>query len=437
MPATPRDRMMCKFVLRASMGEKDPASVILLDRFYRWDVARGCIVARHPTTCAIAQTWDVLTVWTDQVIDALDCVLANEPRWEPHSVLRLEVAPSAPLPTGVPPIHIDDPNAPFVGMPGSIGLWHQPNGLTASALACFFSDSIVVSASGLLWFGEKVITARELMPQYWRALLSDKSDQSRPRAEFALPIRTIEETCISAIGWGQRVYGHVITEMLPRLVLALEAAKHLDPAPLVLLRSDAPPWVIDICTYIIGDQGRIVFFDGARERVLLRRGIFPSYSCLHPTMMGLIDSYFPSWQNKPGKGLRFLLRREVTTPRFCVNEDRLAAIAETEFGASVFIPEALPWIEQVQLFRTTRTIVGLYGSGLHTALFSGASPLLGIVGAVNNIQSVIARLRRHPLAYQLAGFTPVGRYEVPEDGFRALMRAISSYYLRLSPGELH
>jgi len=61
---------------------------------------------------------------------------------------------------------------------------------------------------------------------------------------------------------------------------------------------------------------------------------------------------------------------------------------------------------------------------LHTALFSGPGLKLGVVGALNGAQSDIANLRNHRIAYQLAGFTPVGEYSVPEDGFRSMLTAL-------------
>ena len=101
-------------------------------------------------------------------------------------------------------------------------------------------------------------------------------------------------------------------------------------------------------------------------------------------------------------------------------------IAEHEFGARVVVPEELPWPDQVSLFQHAEAIVGLYGSALHTALFSGQGLKLGVVGALNGVQSHIANLRNQRIAYQLTGFTPKGEYLVPEDGFRSMLAALTT-----------
>jgi len=296
------------------------------------------------------------------------------------------------------------------------------------AISCYFTSDIAVSGNGLLWRDQKVITAPDLMPRYWYYLLSGMPDQSAPETDALLPIRVIKEPCICALGWGSRVYGHILIEMIPRLLLAIRAMADRSDFT-VLLRSDTPPWAIDVAIRQLDiDTSRIRFFDANKERVLLSRGIIPSFlGYFHPAVQLLIDSKFagtevPCHQRS---GLIYLARTSVTgVSRRATNEATLMKIAENEFGARVVVPEELPWPEQVNLFQHAEAIVGLYGSALHTALFSGPGLKLGIVGALNTGQSQIANLRNHRIAYQLVGFTPSGDYLVPEDGFRSMLTAL-------------
>src|SRR5262249_11437211 len=110
-------------------------------------------------------------------------------------------------------------------------------------LGCYISSEYTVCGSGLLIREDNsVVTNRELMPDYWhKGVLPRQARyidfQSR------LPTRLVEEPCISVLGWGHEQYGHVITEALPRLMLALRLAKEHDVFPKLLLLNSTPPWL--------------------------------------------------------------------------------------------------------------------------------------------------------------------------------------------------
>lgn len=363
--------------------------------------------------------------WSGETIERLRSVPTISPRWQTGEIFRAEIFPAARRATPKPLLYVD--GAP-VG--SKVVALHDTTLVApvAEAVCCYFSSDIVVSGHGLLWLDQKVITAPDLMPHYWRRRLSGMSGVSRPETDALLPIRVIDEPCICAIGWGGQVYGHILIEMIPRLLLAIRTMAN-QPDFTVLLRSDTPPWVIDLAIRQLDIEiSRIRFFNAEQERVLLSRGIFPALLHFHPALAPLIDSRFAFTENLccQRSGLFYLPRKRVTASRRATNEAALMKIAEDEFGARIVVPEELPWPDQVSLFQCAEAIVGLHGSALHTALFSGPGLKLGVVGTPGLAQSHIANLRNQRIAYQLAGFMPVGDYLVPEDGFRSMLAALTS-----------
>jgi capsular polysaccharide biosynthesis protein len=87
-------------------------------------------------------------------------------------------------------------------------------------------------------------------------------------------------------------------------------------------------------------------------------------------------------------------------------------------------PEELSWRRQLALFRQARTLVGPFGSGLHTALVTPTGAKLGIVGLLNTTQSEIGALCGHRMAYLTEGFQAEGEFEVPVAAFAAFLDAV-------------
>lgn len=332
--------------------------------------------------------------------------------------------PESNLPNSRHPFHADDSHD------HRIVQWHKAHPSKFS-IGCFFSGDIIISGMGSLWRDEKLITEPMLMPLYWRNRIFENSF-SNPEAEVNLPIREIEETCICAIGWGFEIYGHFLIEMLPRILTAIKLLKQEGIAPKVLIRSDSPKWMKSIIGKYLLTESSIITFDPKAERIKLKNGVYPTYPYyahgFHPEVKGLIESIEGLPGHAPVKtGDYFVSRASMPfskTRRTCTNEVLLEDIAKNEFGMSVITPESMTWAEQVNVFRSAKSVVGLSGSALHTSIFSNEDFLIGVVGLVNPVQTHIAALRQHRMAYQVAGFNINPKYEVPADQFRKMLERI-------------
>ncbi|WP_207869493.1 glycosyltransferase family 61 protein [Pseudomonas sp. 51_B] len=324
------------------------------------------------------------------------------------------------------PFHADDSSDPRIVQ------WHKAHP-EKFPIACFYSGDIIVSGMGSLWRDNKLIIEPMLMPAYWRSRIYENS-LSNPVEESTLPVREIEDPCICAIGWGFEIYGHFLIEMLPRLLAAINLLKQEGVTPKVLLRSDSPKWMRNIIeSYLLG-EGSTISFDPRKERIRLKNGAYPTYPYyahgFHPEVKGLIESIDGLPNHEAVKtGNYFVSRASMPfskTRRTCNNEEYLVEIAKSEFGFSIITPESMTWAEQVKIFRSGKSVVGLSGSALHTSLFSNEDILIGVVGLVNPVQTHIAALRQHRMAYQITGFNIAHHYEVPVDPFRKMLEKVAN-----------
>lgn len=294
--------------------------------------------------------------------------------------------------------------------------------------SCILSNAIEVSGIGNLWLDGRLADLDTHMTSYWRAAIASKKVDTEQ--ESKLPTREIDEICICALGWGNNVYGHVLIDLLPRILLSdLWAAERGLGASKILLPDSSPNWLIPLLGHFGISPNRVIKFSPAKEKVRLTRGVFPSYmyrsNGFHPITADLIDKNWSVPLEKTTRdGIVYLSRLGIKREgaRYCENEAELIEIARAEFGCTVLQPETLTLREQVEIFNNAFGVVGLYGSGLHTALLTDADLRVGVIGMINLAQSHIASLRRQPISYFNEGIHVTGSFEVDADLFRWFMR---------------
>lgn len=289
-----------------------------------------------------------------------------------------------------------------------IGFHSAGQQVEVPGVSCYPISDIVVSGSGLLWIDGRIVTQDDLMPRYWQGLI-DHPPYSNPSFDSDLPIRDVEETCISALGWGNFVYGHFVIEALPRLLVGKRYCEGNGLSFKVLVRADSPGWLLtNIQTALNLDPGDLVRFDPKVERVRLRNGVIPSYSYLggafHPVTNMLVEGLS---RRSRGGGVVYISRSRLGASeryaRECLNESDIERAMEGEFGATIVHPQSLTWAEQIATFSEAAVLVGLYGSALHTSLFCGSEQGVASIGYLNPVQSHIAGLRSQSMGYQIAG----------------------------------
>jgi capsular polysaccharide biosynthesis protein len=260
---------------------------------------------------------------------------------------------------------------------------------------------------------------------------------------YAPPTRIVEEPCIVFTGHGSNVFGHFLLEALLKLAVAQRALQptqaQATPHELhakLLVDDKAADWAYRILYdhFKIKPEDVIVYKRDS-DVVLLKRAILPTIPStnegFHPFVNQLIQQIEPVGVRHSPIGIdrlfitRSLLGQTSSINRSCTNELTLCHIAAVEFGFTPIAPETMPFDAQIRLFANAKAVSGLYGSGLHTAIFSPPDTRIGSIGYLNLVQSTIGALRGHYNAYIRQSFDgPDGKFEVDEGAFRVLMKSL-------------
>ena len=355
------------------------------------------------------------------------------PSWD-HDLGRLELAPAA----------MSLPARPLV--PGTEAFapeWlvaHHARGARSPrpGLACYFIRDATVSGNGQVWLGERLVTARDLLPRYMQGLmgLGGTLNQNMLKAHH-LPERIIDPPTAVLLGHGIHVYGHFLIEMLFRFMQVETALGRRAAGMRYLLDRAAPPWLLRILTEDLRiPVEHLVFFDPRQERVLLRRAVVPTHvggeeHGFHPMAAELADRA-AARLNLPATTTPrrfFATRLDFSNPasgakRVCLNEPALIEIARREHGFEPLALQDLPWPQQVAAFRHAEIVVGAFGSALHTAQFSPRGTRMGVIGFGALVQSNISAMRQTDMAYLARDIDIHGAFMIDEQAFRRFLAAL-------------
>jgi len=307
---------------------------------------------------------------------------------------------------------------------------------TARPVRCYAIPDLRISGIGHVHVGGQMIVSTELIPGYWmHKLKNDWADV--PLTERQRPIRRIEGRTIAFSGWGPKVYGHLLIEALPRLLIAREFLGEDFATAQLLVPTTVARWFEPTVSMALGGRhGRFVHYDPASEQVELAEGVLPEYPLqrlgFHPGLNALIDQVREAVSGPVDPTLaprlfltRVLFSNPETGARRCLNELELAGIAAREFGFAVLAPETLPWPTQVKLMAGASVMVGAFGSGLHGSIFSGPGTRVATLGFHNLTQTMIADFRQQEIAYMTwEGDGPVGDFRIDEERFRRFLATV-------------
>ncbi|MGC9270182.1 glycosyltransferase family 61 protein [Acidiphilium sp.] len=273
-----------------------------------------------------------------------------------------------------------------------------------------------LNGPGLIWSAGRLLDDNAIMPVYVRPEI-DRPGSTLLSAATALPVRRERRPGLVFHGWGVRVYGHFLIEMLPKLLLARRFPALFATTAPVLDRQMAN-WMIDMLHRYCGiDPARAIWFDSATEQLDLDQAIvlplLTRVGGYHPLVAELIDDFVATTALPPDapRPRLFVARGDFTNPaapwRRLANEPDLAAIAAERFGFTVIQPETLDFAAQIGLFAQANIILGQAGSGMHNALFAPPGAITGMLRFPAPDQSAIAALRGQGIAYLTEGISEI------------------------------
>jgi capsular polysaccharide biosynthesis protein len=351
---------------------------------------------------------------------------APDPRFR-HRIARLEIAPSA-RPPALRPLCVEDERM----APEWLIRAHRASAPgRSSPVSCYFLTDVVISGSGFVNIDNALVVSEDIMPYHVRSLIACGGIDL---AAFEnLPLRVIDEPVIVYAGWGTTIYGHVLTELIPRLHIAEVRLRRRLGRPRILVQAPMPAWHLAILQQLFGlSADDFILFNVYAERIHLRRAIFPS-------LIGSQDGFLPYFSevvstirkriDTDGKQLvmpRLFISRAIFEDGWARNRRfenglEIAGIACREYGFTILAPETIPWPTQVRLFAQAEAVAGEFGSGLHSAIFSPAGTRVASIGLGNMVQSFIGALFGHDNAYIKTEGDLASQFSVDKDLFREFM----------------
>jgi capsular polysaccharide biosynthesis protein len=346
---------------------------------------------------------------------------------------RLRIAAAA-KPARVPPLAVTDPD-----LVDEAWVNLHRGGLDGPAFDLAFTGplALTLSAHGLIWQDEHLMTGPEILPGYVVEALRTAPAHylTAPRA---LPRRHESRPAYVFLGWGIQVFGHFLIEMLPKLLLAQAHSPSLHGAMPVLDRA-MPDWFLTILGTEFGiTEERAIWFDSRQEQLTLDQAILiPNLlrpGGYHPHTAPLFNAFTNRLTDhrdgETGRAKIFIARgtyrNPASVPRVLLNEPEIARIAEAEFGCTVLHPETLAFAEQVRRISNADLILGQAGSAMHLALVAPAQARIGVLRFMAPDQSFIAALRGQSIAYLTQGIaeTAPAQFIADPERFRRFVHAL-------------
>jgi capsular polysaccharide biosynthesis protein len=265
-------------------------------------------------------------------------------------------------------------------------------------------------------------------PKHVMDLVTELGPPSFPR-----PRRFLTGKVAMITGPGHTVYGHWLSDFLPKLFL-LHASGHDIRRMHYLLPSNTPRFGRAWMDLLGIPPENVILFDPVGEMIWVEelllpttfhngvrasRLLFDAARFLVACVADHSGELIPSVANRR----IFVSRSRSSQSRSLLNRERIEEIA-VEAGLEIVYPESLPLLQQVRLFGEASLILGEYGSALHGSLFSlpgtTVGALRGSLGHPGFIQSGFGQALQQPTGYvfgETDEHTSDGRFTVAEQDF--------------------
>lgn len=297
-------------------------------------------------------------------------------------------------------------------------------------IGCYLIKNASILVDGIVVYEDNIFEALQLNhpDNYVRDVYKSLTSGRR-----AWTKRRVPGSAVLLFGPGYPVYGHWLTDFLPRLFVLdrlgfnLGALRYVIPKPV-------PSFIREMLRLIGLRDGQIIECETQIESLQFDELILPTnlrrWNRLSPLFCGFVSfllqritglSQLPA---PPINGERiFLSRRGTDDSRLLENRDEIEATAAAE-GLTVVRPSDLPLLEQISMFREAKLIVGEYGSALHNSIFAEANCFVMALRTTTRIpgfiQSGICHVLKQEIGYVFGGTHDTGSqylFTVSRDSF--------------------
>jgi hypothetical protein len=299
----------------------------------------------------------------------------------------------------------------------------------------FTTGAITVSAGLILRAADQLI---EAPPLNWQVSMIEQALARHGLPDPTAPVRTPDGPCALIVTPGYPIFGHWLADILPRLGL-LEAAGHDLDSLTYIVAEDTPAFGLELLRLVGIGEERLIRLGAAgpiRPNTLLLptfvhngRQFTPLMAHAARVLRARIEARFGKLEAS-GTPASILVSRRGWGARRMQDRDAFEAAAQRH-GFTLVSPETLPMLDQLRLFAGAREIIGEYGSGLHSSLFSPPGTVVcalrGIQAHPAFLQSGIGDALDQPTGYLFGRSSddPTQRgFEVPPDDLAACLSTV-------------
>jgi hypothetical protein len=289
----------------------------------------------------------------------------------------------------------------------------------------------VLCKDGELYFS----TETNVHPLYVEQTVTQCGEPGLPRPRDVVP-----GPAVMVAGPGYPVYGHWLSDFLPRLYL-LHAIGYDIRRLRYLLPANTPRFGREWLELLGVPPDNVIAFDPTGTLTWVEELLLPTIlhngiraSALLSNAAKYLLSLINDRAGQPASGSQrrriFLSRARASQSRPLLNRARIEEIAAAA-GLEMVHPESLSLVEQVRMFGEASLLVGEYGSALHGSLFSAPGTtvcnLRGSLGHPGFIQSGFGQALRQPTGYvfgETDSESRDGRFTISEEAFSNCLVAL-------------
>jgi capsular polysaccharide biosynthesis protein len=243
-------------------------------------------------------------------------------------------------------------------------------------VGCYRVDGGLVTSDGVVLRGSQAFWSLALNhPEHLVQRIVAPGGMNR----LALPVRRRPGQGAVITGPGYGVYGHWLTDFLPRLFVLAQAGYDIGSLSFVL-PADMPSFASGVLRMIGIPEAQVVRHDHAAELLQFDELLVPTALRLRSRLSPLFPQARDFWVDRlaaqmgrvdgGGGGRRVFVSRGLRAgQRRVTNRAQIEAMA-AEAGYEIVRPETLKLPEQIAMFAGAGRMVGEYGSGLHGAMFA-------------------------------------------------------------------
>lgn len=235
----------------------------------------------------------------------------------------------------------------------------------------------------------------QCFPGYLPGLLDSEHFQRAKREFSGDGAMKIERAFLLNHGH-DHIYGHFLTEIFPKIIMA-DMAYRMGFCIPVILGNQSPAYCEDLFRLILPHVEVIRVPPAGMQIAQCFLPSHPALYLMNKAQLHAFDRAMAASRSAESDRLRLLVRRSQikNSYRQIENWADIENLAKY-YGFTIFTPGDHPFDVQIDHFMRADIIVGEYSSALHNSLFAGPSQVISL-NWINHVQQAICYSRKQPL----------------------------------------